>query len=143
MNQPGIYEQVRYLTGLSQEAINVHAYEVGQAFIEYMEQGDQVMIAKLERSEVFWKWWKEQFQKLCNEFIHRDAWEMSAIYTKHDIERRFKHHTATKMVSQWGRRSYCYLVEDILQPTFKKKEIRESLERSRAAFDSQLTPVVK
>jgi hypothetical protein len=128
------YQIIANLGGVTVTAVNEWAYEVGVSFLEHMREPEAVHY-ELERSEVFWKWWTVQFEKLAMGLVNSSGdlatWKRMG---KAAFWQGFKDFTWKKKIGDWGQRSYCQLLSEYLEPQFRKKR-KQQQEFERAGLE--------
>lgn len=118
MNWPAI---IRGLTGMNQEEYNQMEYQAGREFLELMESDNPELMAYLERSYIFWNWWRRQFWRLGREFINRNGIEACRATSQNIVREKLEAYCSIVKVSDYGVSSYSYLVTEA-QRTLKGKQ---------------------
>lgn len=132
---------IRYYTGISQEKYSELVYECGVRFINMVEE-DQRVIAQLERSTIFWNWYKRQFEILTKEFIDINGIDNIQHYSSARVREVYERYVRKLPISTSAKYSYLYLVTEVLR-TGRSNQQKEQANINLLTDDEQATTEVR
>lgn len=117
---------IQHYADISQEDWNVLVYEIGLDFIYWVESEDYIQ-RTLERSPLFWAWFRGQMEQLAKEFVQINGFEILKGYKAAVIRYHFEAFARRVRVSNHGVNSYVYLVNQVLpsQKQDKQQKVAE------------------
>lgn len=116
------YTQViQHYADISQEAWHQLVYEIGVDFIYWVESEDYIR-RTLERSPLFWAWFKGQMEQLAKEFVNINGFDILKGYKAAVIRHHFEAFARRVRVSNHGVDSYVYLVNQVIPPVQDKQQ---------------------
>jgi|GEM_PF-5149793 len=104
---------IQNLAGISQAQYNILTYEAGMAWLAEMEKDNERLIATLERSAIYWAWWRRQFRQLTMDFIRCYGIEALRTDKAHYVEKEYRNFVQEIKVGRYGLSSYVHLMDRV------------------------------